>query len=105
MITIKSITDVVSISETGILLSGDIDISFQECAGNFHEEYKNSSINCIGERNISLNPPYFEFYTSSNHIRLIFDYKGIFSESKNRKSFHAMQKYISVYGYTTYDLS
>ena len=105
MTTIKSITDVVSISETGILLSGDINIFFPECAGNFHTKHKNSSMNCIGERDISANPPYFEFYTGENHIRLLFDYKGIFVKSKNRKLFHDMQKHISVSGYTTYDLS
>lgn len=105
MITIKSITDVISISEIGILLSGGINISFPECAINFHTTHKNSSINCIGERDISANPPYFEFYMGNNHIKLLFDYNGIFSKSKNRKLFHDMQKYISVSGYTTYDLS
>lgn len=105
MTIIKSITDVVSISGTGILFSGDIDVSFPECAENFHAEHKNSSMNCIGERDISAEPPYFEFYTGSNHIRVIFDYTGFFVKSKNIKSFHDMQKYISVSGYTTYDLS
>ena len=105
MTTIKSITDVISIRETGILLSGNIFISFPECAENFHAEHKNTSMNCIGERDISANPPYFEFYTSDNHIKILFDRKGIFSDSKNRKLFYDMQKYISVLGYRTYDLS
>ncbi|MDE6833747.1 MAG: hypothetical protein K2J39_05850 [Ruminococcus sp.] len=105
MITIKSITDVIGISENGILLSGNIFIYFPECTGNFSAEYNDISMNCVGERNISTNPPYFEFYTGDNHIKIVFDYKGIFSGSKNRKLFHDMQKYISDSGFRTYDLS
>ncbi|MBD5159285.1 MAG: hypothetical protein HDT23_03460 [Ruminococcus sp.] len=103
MTIIKSVTDVISKEKSGILLSENIFISFPECAVNFHTVNENSSMNCIGERNISANPPYFEFYTGGNHIKILFDYKGIFSESKNRKLFYAMQKYISVSGYRTYD--
>lgn len=105
MLLFKSITDVVSITRTGILLSGNINISFPECAGNFYYEHKNSSMKCVGERDISANPPYFEFYTDSNHIRLLFDCKGIFSVSKRKKLFHDMQRHISASGYSTYDLS
>ena len=103
MTIIKSITDVVSKEKSGILLSGNIFVCFTECAGNFHAEHHNSSTNCIGIRDISASPPYFEFYTDGNHIKILFDLKGIFSVSKNRKLFHDMQKYISVSGYRTYD--
>ncbi|MCM1507587.1 MAG: hypothetical protein NC177_10705 [Ruminococcus flavefaciens] len=105
MTIIKSIADVTSISGTDIMISGGIDISFKECAENFHAEYKSTSMNCVGERDISANPPYFEFYTGSNHIKVIFDCKGFFGKSKSIKLFHDMQRQIYVFGYTTYDLS
>lgn len=105
MTIIKSITDVVSVSETGISFAGDIVISFPECAENFHAEHGNTSMNCAGERDISAKPPYFEFYTGSNHIKVIFNRKGFLARAKNIGLFHDMQKHISVSGYTTYDLS
>ncbi|MDE6036379.1 MAG: hypothetical protein K2G36_10805, partial [Ruminococcus sp.] len=90
---IKSISNVISKDKSGFSLSENVSVYFPDCAVNFNAEHHDSSKNCIGIRDISANPPYYEFFTGENHIKILFDIKGIFHKSKNRKLFNDMRKY------------
>lgn len=92
-------TDIVSVTAEGITFGNHNPILFSECIG------EKRGLRCIAERNMYAAPAYFDFYTPGTATRIIFDKKGVFSQTKNRKDFLCLQKMILTYGYTTYDLS
>lgn len=71
-------------------------------ANNYHP---NSRGNCIGERNITAEPPYIELYSTYAHTKILFNKKGLFRKNKNMIDFHNLQRHINEFGYTTLDLS
>ena len=60
---------------------------------------------CIAERDITAKPPYFEFFAPGEPVRIVFDGKGLFADSRNRRLFGEFQMKIKAFGYMTYDLS
>lgn len=85
-------------------------VDFDICAENFKKEHKNSSGNCIGERNI--NEYSFVFYTSGIKIKIVFQKKHVRSLFRYHllsglkvSRFHSLQNLINSTGYSTYDLS
>lgn len=99
-----SVCDIVSIDKTGILFKNGR-IIFDECVKKFVKTISDSNFKCVAERDITAQPPYFDFYTKGMKTRLLFDKKGLFSASKNKKMFIGLQFKLIEYGYTTYDLS
>lgn len=75
------------------------------CTINFNRKYPNSRGNCIGERNITAEPPYIELYSTYAHTKILFNKKGLFRKNKNMMDFHKLQRHINEFGYTTLDLS
>ena len=102
---IKSISQIAKIDTNGITFNDGKTLRFLECVETFQSLYPNSNSTCVAERDITAKPPFFEFFTADEHIKVIFDGKGLFSKSKNRKAFHDFQKQILGLGFTTYDLS
>ena len=99
-----SVCDIVSIDKTGILFKNG-KIFFYECVKEFVKTISDSNFKCVAERDITARPPYYDFYTNGIKTRLLFDKKGLFSASKNKKMFIELQFKLIEYGYTTYDLS
>lgn len=93
---VKHVSEIVEINKLGILFSNGEKILFEECI-------MTSDTFCVAKRDITANPPYFEF--NNKGIRIIFTYKGIRSKIKNKKTFYKLQGVIQKYGYRTYDLS
>jgi len=96
---------IVNIDTHGIKFRDFHWLTYEECAFNFKRKYPNSSGKCIGERDITVNPPYIELYTFYAHDKILFNKKGLFSKSRNIDDFHYLQKLIQEFGYTTLDLS
>ena len=108
LVSIKSTSlydSIVNIDTHGIKFRDFHWLTYEECAFNFKRKYPNSSGKCIGERDITANPPYIELYTFYAHDKILFNKKGLFSKSKNIDDFHYLQKLIQEFGYTTLDLS
>ena len=59
-----SYENIVSIDEHGIKFSDLHWLTYKECTINFNRKYPNSRGNCIGERNITAEPPYIELYST-----------------------------------------
>lgn len=93
------------IDEDGIKFKDGHWITYRECASNFSRINCESNSMCVGERDITSDPPYIEFYSTYAHDRILFDSKGIFSKRKNIKEFIKIQNMIIGFGYTTHDLS
>lgn len=101
----KSISQVVKIEEQRITFSDGEVLEYTECVKIFNSIYPDSNSNCIAQRDITANPPFFEFYANPVHLKIVFDYKGLFQKSKNKRAFREFHKQILEYGFTTYDLS
>ena len=99
-----SFTDIVDIMEKGILLCSGTFVSFSICAKIFSEQNGVES-KCVAQRDITVGPPYIEFFTPDKTTRIEFDRKGLFCKSRNKADFRFMSTKISEFGYTTYDLS
>lgn len=102
---IKSIFQVIKMDEQKIVFSDGEILEFSECVKIFNTIYLDSNSKCVAQRNITANPPYFEFYANPMHLKIIFDYKGFFKKFKTEKAVHSFQKQILKSGFTTYDLS
>ena len=100
-----SYENIVSIDEHGIKFSDLHWLTYKECTINFNRKYPNSRGNCIGERNITAEPPYIELYSTYAHTKILFNKKGLFRKNKNMIDFHNLQRHINEFGYTTLDLS
>ncbi len=98
--------DIIKIDENGITLKDDTRLPFDECAANWVKSHSlnNGDSVCVAERDISAQIPYFLFYTDKK-IKIFFLSRFLFWEFKRKKEYMILQKKISDYGYTTYDLS
>lgn len=93
-----------AITEKGILLENGNFIGFAQCAANFAAQHGGSGT-CVGERDITGSNPSFGFYTAPLTTHIFFMPGGIFGRKAALRRFHALQKQIEAFGYTTYDLS
>ncbi|EGC03215.1 hypothetical protein [Ruminococcus albus] len=93
----KKYTDVAEVNSSGIVFISGEKLVFSECVG------ENNT--CVGERDIDAEPPYFEFYTSDKPTRIVFDRKGLLSDTVNQREFVKMQCLIADAGFSTLDLS
>ena len=100
-------TDIVKISEDGIVLRDERMIDFKSCAAFWARANEVDSIGCVGDRDI-LNLT-FTFYTPEKPITLILPKKGKlferFSRHNARSRFHRIQTTIKQYGYGTFDVT
>ena len=94
---VKSYTDIVSLDSEGITFSSGEKILFAECCS---ENGK-----CVAERDICAEPPYFEFYTGERHAKILFNRKGLLSNTVNEREFIKLQRFIDEAGYKAFDLS
>ncbi|MBQ8967588.1 hypothetical protein [Ruminococcus sp.] len=94
---VKSYTDIVSLDNEGITFSSGEKILFAECCA---EDEK-----CVAERDICAEPPYFDFYTGDRHTKILFNRKGLLSDTVNKREFAKLQRFIDEAGYKTFDLS
>lgn len=100
-----SFSDITNINENGLMFRNFHWITYRECSYNFKRAYPASDLKCIGERDITANPPYVELYSTYAHDRILFDKKGQFAKDKNINDFNEFVKQLSDFGYITYDLS
>ena len=102
--TEKSFSEILTVDKNGITFKDGEKVSFDECAENFKNVHSLNHSKCVAERDIAAHPPYFLFYTNKR-LKLVFDRRGIFSKTKNKKAFIDLQIKIQETGFTTYDLS
>lgn len=98
-----SYKDIDCIDSEGISLYGSRKILFEICMREYQKIYPEST-KCIGVRDITGNPPYFEFFMPE-HIKIVFDRKGLFGKRKNLNDFHRLYTTLFEYSCRTYDLS
>ena len=96
----KNYSDIQYVDKNGITFKNGDKIIFADCIGKFC-----NSATCVAERDITASPHYFEFYTDGKPVRIIFNYKGLFSNHINNKHFTELQMQINNAGYSSYDLS
>ena len=96
----RSFSEIRMIDNKGITFNDGEIIAFKDCIGR-----KYNSEACVAERDICALPPYFEFFMPDKPVRIVFDKRGLFSKSVNRKNFLDFQMKINNMGYSTYDLS
>ncbi len=94
---VKSYTDIVGLDDEAITFSTGEKIVFSECLID--------GTSCIAERDICAGPPYFKFYTKGEHSKVLFNRKGLLSDTVNRREFLKLQHFIDEAGYKTLDLS
>lgn len=104
-VTEVSYADIHSMDKNVIRFRDGRTISYRECVFNFNRLHPGSEVKCVGDRDITANPPYIELYSIYSHYRILFDRKGLFSKKENLDNFHKLQKQIQDFGYTTFDLS
>ncbi len=92
---IKKYSEIEKIGKDCIFFDDGTKIQINDCV-------RKDTNTCIAERDITAIPPYFDFFTGD---KIIFDKKGLFSQSKNKKDFQKLQLQLQSMGYTTYDLS
>ncbi len=87
------------IGNNRILFNDDHMLNFSDCNRTWRNIHKSNGI-CIGERDVTANPPFFGFYENEEkYIKVIIT--GFFKDKK----FHFLKREIEKYGYSTYDLS
>lgn len=79
-------------------------LNFKKCCMNWGNNKGISMTNCVADRNIAYDIPYFLFY-EDEEIKVVFNFRGIFGKRKNQKCFEKLQFLILKYGYKTYDCS
>ena len=104
-VTEVSYADIHSIGNNVIRFRDGRTVSYRECVSNFSRLHPGSEVKCVGECDITANPPYIELYSVYSHYRILFDRKGLFSKKENLDNFRKLQKQIQDYGYSTFDLS
>lgn len=93
-----------AITTKGILLENGEFIDFAECTANFAAIHGGSG-KCVGERDITGANPSFGFYTAPLTTHIIFIPRGLFGRRKALLHFHAMQRKLEAFGFTTYDMT
>lgn len=99
-----SFDDIVLINGDGIKFKDFHWFSFNECVFLYKRDYPENEA-CIGERDITANPPYIEFWSFYKHDKVIFDRKGLFAGKTNERNFHKLCRLILMYGFSTRDMS
>ena len=95
----KSFSEIKKIDKNGITFTNGESIVFKACI-----KQDCNSKTCIAERDLFAQPPYFLFFTADRPTKILFNKKGIFSKSVNRKHFRELQSMIIEFGYSSYDL-
>ena len=99
-------SDILEVTETGIMLSTGQFIDYAECAANFHAVHGGSG-KCVGERETSVSDSTVAFYTAPLTTHIVFISGGklreFFKKDTAADRFHALLKQIADAGYTTYD--
>lgn len=104
-VKVQSFDDITSINENGIGFSDGHWFRYAECVHLWQRDFPQSNKSlCIGQRDITAEPPYIEFWSFYHHDKVVFDKRGLFS-CQNKKNFHKLCRQIGKYGYTIYDLS
>lgn len=98
-----SYNDIDCINSEGITLCDGRKILFEICRHEYQKIYTESTT-CVGERDITGNPPYFEFFMPK-HIKIVFDRKGLLGKRKNLNNFNRLYTALFQYSCSTYDLS
>ena len=95
------------INNQGIVFSDGLKISFSDCIEGFYNHYNTftNRSTCVAERKIDDKPPFFQFYTGNEVVKIIFECHGLFAKNRSIKSFISFQKNIIKLGYKTFDLS
>ena len=70
------------IEKEGVIFSDGFKIIFHDCINGFakHNPSFTGVSTCIAERNILVQPPYFQFYLDDMNVKIIFDCKGLFAK-------------------------
>lgn len=98
-----SSADISSVDERGVTFADGVLISFAECAENRRLQYPDSV--SVAVRDITADPPYYDFFTSFMPTRVAFDKTGFSAKKHNGRDFHDLYEKINKAGYKTYDLS
>ena len=96
----KSFYDIKDINSDMIIFKDESTIEFDECTGK-----KYNVDTCVADRDITVMPAFFEFFTDYQKTRVVFDKKGLRSKQKNRDNFIKLQIKLQELGYSTYDIS
>jgi hypothetical protein len=100
--------NILSIDNNGIKHSNGY-INFAECAKNYALVNNIQKTNCVAARDITGSNPCFDFYTTDRITEIFFVPKNkfleFFSKQNTVQRFHALNKRIQSYGWTTYDMS
>lgn len=103
-IKVWSFDDITGVSEMRIDFKDGHWFGFAECVQLYKRDFPQSK-NCVGQRDITANPPYIEFWSFYHHDKVVFDKRGVFSKNQNEKNFRELCRTIEKYGYSTFDLS
>lgn len=100
-----SYDEIESVDEEGVRVGKELFVTYTECESNFARKHPSGAYRCIGDRDLSSEPPYIELYSTYFHVRIMFDRKGNFARKDNIANFQKITKQIQKYGYDTFDLS
>lgn len=103
-IKVWSFDDIAGVSEMRIDFKDGHRFSFAECVQLYKRDFPQSK-NCVGQRDITANPPYIEFWSFYHHDKVVFDKRGVLFKDQNEKNFRELCHTIEQYGYSTFDLS
>ena len=103
--------DILEISEKGLQYENANSsewIDFETCKQNYALENIRKISNCIGKRDITARPPFFDLYTNPI-TRICFvpknRFKEIFAHPNTMQQFHDFQKKLAEFRCTTLNLS
>ncbi|MDE7360858.1 MAG: hypothetical protein K2N38_02875 [Oscillospiraceae bacterium] len=100
-----SCEEIESVDEDGVKFKDELFVTYNECVFNFARKHPSGAYQCIGDRDMSSDPPYIELYSTYCHVRIMFDRKGEGARKDNISDCQKMTKQIQKYGYDTFDLS
>ena len=93
---------ITAVTPEGIQTENGTFIRFADCAANFAALHGGSG-KCVGERDVTGSNPSIDLYTAPLTTHIIFVSKGLLGRGAAMRRFHALQRQIESFGYTTYD--
>ena len=93
---------ITEITPEGIRTETGAFIRFTDCAANFSALHSGSG-RCVGERDATGSNPSIDLYTAPLTTHIIFVSRGPLGHGAAMRRFHALQRQIEAFGYTTYD--